>query len=98
MLSDIQVYYRSKDNLILPFIVAPVAGHQDSLILSPDNLTKEHDDFVNELYKTMPNHTPSSVYLRVFRYGSWVAISIVFPSSLVSAGANEQDLFWVWAP
>ncbi len=37
----------------------------------------------------MPNHTPSSVYLRVFRYGSWVAISIVFPSSLRERGSER---------
>lgn len=82
MLSQIQVYYPTAKNGILPFIIAPVTGHQDSLILGPIELTKEHDEFLNCIYRHIANKTPRATYLRVFPYRRWVAVSASFPSSV----------------
>ena len=82
MLAELALYYLPGDHWFLPFVVAPVARHQDSLILAPSNIAKHQDQFVSSLYKTIPNATLKTVYVRVFSYDSYTVVSAVFPSTV----------------
>ena len=92
MLSELTTYYKDDDKLILPFIVAPVSQQQDSLIIAPQSIAKIHDSFLNQIYSTIPNTELSFVYIRAFDYNSYVAIIVIFPSSIKEDKTNRSGL------
>lgn len=92
MISDLLCYYPEDNNPVLPFIVAPFFSQQDTLIVAPQGLAQEHDKFVNQLYVTSPNSIPGNIYVRVFSYESYLAVTVMFSSKRREQDSNREGL------
>jgi hypothetical protein len=91
MKSDLLLYYQ-EENPILPFIVAPFFENQDTLIVAPQILSQKHDEFLNQLYATVPNSTPGNIYVRIFNYESYLVVMVMFSSNQREQGSNRKGL------
>jgi hypothetical protein len=93
MLNELQLYYPVQTIRILPFVVAPILQHQDSLIIAPKNITGNHDEFVNRIYERTPDAKLGYVYLRAFHFNAnYVVVMITFPSSVKEYQTNRTGL------
>jgi len=79
----IRYYYHINDVLpICPFLVAPLEGFQDTIIFGPLSLTKNHDNFINQLYAKTPRHEINDYNLRLFLYDKQLILAIIIPLSI----------------
>src|SRR5207237_1759153 len=72
----------SRGAALLPFLVAPVAEFQDTLIVGLQSVAKLHDQFVNELYRHINNVNKVKVdglAARAFLFRSKLCLAIILP-------------------
>src|SRR5258708_24053333 len=79
MFSDSVLYYESNRNSILPFVAAPIARHQHTLVVAPIMLTQRHDDFITRLY-SVSNLPVNGLCISVFEEHGNVVVCVMLSS------------------
>src|SRR5438128_754715 len=92
MLDELAVFYHEDDSPVLPFIIAPIAEQQDTLIVAPQRLAQVQDRFLNAVFGKLPQTRAGSLHIRVFSYESSIAIVLVFPTNLLEEKSMRPGL------
>ena len=80
----IPVYYESDLNtpsILNPFMVAPYKDFQDTIILGPTRLAREHNDLLNALYGRVEGSDIQKIGATVCTLGDHCCFAILLPLS-----------------
>ena len=91
MLSDIVSYYEHNVPM-MPFVSAPISGHQDTLIIAHQDIAKHDKYFLNQLFDTISVKKIQSICIRVFNYNHHIVIAIIFPTSVKEDETGRSGL------
>ncbi len=87
------IRYDTKNRAVFPFIVAPITGIQDTLILKPENIITSEDDFISKLYHFENRSSPSSITIRLFSYKDFIVLSaIITNDKAIEIKTDRQGL------
>jgi hypothetical protein len=73
---------------LMPFLVAPVAHFQDTLIVGPQSIAALHDQFINSLYSQIGDVKLQGIVARAFVFDSKLCIAVILPTSLSDEGGR----------
>lgn len=91
--SDAPIYYDDADSqrLFVPLLVIPLGRHQSTMILGPQSVAANHDDFIHHLYQSVGHEHLRGTSLRAFYFRARLCLVLFLPIGLVDeAGRAGQ--------
>jgi hypothetical protein len=84
----------TEDGLILPYIVAFTPSKQDEIILGPEQITRNENDFISNLNRSNDDIISSLPFAGAFPYNNeYLSIYITFPTEAKEQGSNRSGLY-----
>lgn len=94
--STVKVRYDGSNELRMPFIVAPYFKSQDSLIIYPESLKKDEQDFIANISEGINSNQLTGQYICVFEdvvtSSKKIVVTLVIPTNVAEEGSGRYGL------